>query len=138
MAEDRAEAGDRRVRIMGVVNVTPDSFSDGGLFLDPERGDRARARAGRARGRTSSTSAASRPAPAPRGRRRGGASRVEPVIAALAGDGPGVPISIDTSKAAVAAAALDAGATIVNDITAFRADQEIAALVRRARRGRRA
>src|SRR5947207_1686476 len=55
--------------------------------------------------------------------------RVEPVIAALAGSGgPGVPISVDTSKAAVASAALDAGAAIVNDVTAFRGDAEMASL----------
>ena len=51
------------------------------------------------------------------------------MVAALAGPGgPGVPVSIDTSKVAVAAAALDAGAEIVNDITAFRAEPELAAL----------
>jgi dihydropteroate synthase len=53
--------------------------------------------------------------------------RVEPVVAGLAG--LGVEISVDTSKAAVAAAALDAGATIVNDVTALRGDPEMPALV---------
>ena len=55
--------------------------------------------------------------------------RVGPVVAALAGDGgPGVPVSIDTSKRAVAEAALDAGAAIVNDVTALRGDPEMASL----------
>ena len=55
----------RAFRLMGIVNVTPDSFSDGGRFLDPGRGGRARAGAGRRRARTSSTSAANRRGPAP-------------------------------------------------------------------------
>jgi len=56
-------------------------------------------------------------------------ARVGPVVGALAGDGgPGMTVSIDTSKPAVAEAALDAGAAIVNDVTALRADPELAAL----------
>src|SRR5918998_5408203 len=113
-------------RIMGIVNVTPDSFSDGGLFLDPG--------AAIAHGRTLAAEGAdildiggesTRP-PGVRGPGDPGAAavsaeeeldRVGPVVEALA---PAFTVSIDTSKAAVAEAALDAGATIVNDVTALR------------------
>jgi dihydropteroate synthase len=55
--------------------------------------------------------------------------RIEPVVAALAGDGgAGLPVSIDTSKVSVAEAALDAGAEIVNDVTALRGDSELGGL----------
>ncbi|HEX2095860.1 MAG TPA: dihydropteroate synthase [Solirubrobacterales bacterium] len=114
-------------KLMGVVNVTPDSFSDGGLFLDAE--------AAIAHGKELVRDGAdildvggesTRP-----GAEAVGAEeereRTEPVIAALAEAGH--EVSIDTSKLAIAAAALDAGASIVNDVTALRADPEIAALV---------
>ena len=114
---------------MGVVNVTPDSFSDGGEFLDSG--------AAIAHGRRLAADGAdildvggesTRP-----GSEGVGADeetrRVLPVVTALAGpEGPGVPVSIDTSKAAVAEAALDAGAEIVNDVTALRADPDLAGL----------
>jgi dihydropteroate synthase len=112
-------------RIMGIVNVTPDSFSDGGLYLD--------AAAAIGHGRELLAEGAdildiggesTRP-----GAEEVGAAeeirRVVPVIEALAGDG--AVISVDTSKAAVAAAAIDAGATIVNDVTAL-GDPEMAPL----------
>jgi dihydropteroate synthase len=111
---------------MGVVNVTPDSFSDGGLFLDPERA----IRHGRELVRDGADlldvgGESTRPG-------AGGVSaeqelaRVGPVLEGLRG--VGAPISIDTSKAAVAAAALDAGAEIVNDVTALRSDPALAAV----------
>jgi dihydropteroate synthase len=116
-------------KLMGVVNVTPDSFSDGGLFLDPE--------AAIAHGHRLAQQGAdildvggesTRP-----GAEAVGAEeeldRVAPVVAGLAADnGAGVPVSIDTSKASVAQATLDAGAEIVNDVTAFRTDPELAGL----------
>ncbi len=114
------------MRVMGIVNVTPDSFSDGGLFLDPE--------AAIAHGRElveqgadivdvggESTRPGADPVSAEVER-----ERTEPVVAALAADG--ATVSIDTSKAEVARAALDAGATIVNDVTALRGDPELADL----------
>jgi len=114
------------VRLMGIVNVTPDSFSDGGLFLDPE--------AAIAHGRElleqgadivdvggESTRPGAEPVPADVER-----ERTEPVVAALAGDG--ATVSIDTSKVEVARAALDAGAAIVNDVTALRGEPELADL----------
>jgi dihydropteroate synthase len=113
--------------VMGIVNVTPDSFSDGGLFLDAEAAI-AHGRALLAEGSDildiggESTRPGAQPVPA--GQER---ERVIPVIEALAADG--ARISIDTTKAEVARAALDAGATIVNDVSAFRFDPELPAVV---------
>jgi dihydropteroate synthase len=113
--------------VMGVVNVTPDSFSDGGAFLDPQRAI--------AHGRTLAAQGAAildvggestRPGAEPVGAEEE-LRRVVPVVAGLVGTG--ARVSIDTSKAAVAAAALDAGADIVNDVTALRGDGDMAALV---------
>ena len=111
---------------MGVVNVTPDSFSDGGRFLDPETAV--------AHGRRLIDEGAAILDVGGESTRPGAAAveageelaRVGPVVAGLAG--AGATVSIDTSKAAVAAAALDAGAEIVNDVTALGADPEIAGL----------
>jgi dihydropteroate synthase len=111
---------------MGVVNVTPDSFSDGGLYLDAE--------AAVAHGRELAGQGADILDVGGESTRPGAAEvdeetelgRTEPVVAALAYAGH--EVSIDTSKLAVAAAALGAGATIVNDITALGAAPEIAAL----------
>jgi dihydropteroate synthase len=115
------------VRLMGVVNVTPDSFSDGGLYLDPGAAIR--------HGEELVADGAAILDVGGESTRPGAASvaveeelrRVVPVVAGLAG--LGVEISVDTSKAAVAAAAIDAGATIVNDVTALRGDPEMARLV---------
>ena len=112
---------------MGVVNVTPDSFSDGGRYLDPH--------AAIEHGRGLVVEGAQMLDVGGESTRPGADSvpleeelrRVLPVVEGLAGTG--ATISIDTSKAAVAAAALDAGASYVNDVTAFRGDPELAALV---------
>jgi len=113
--------------IMGVINVTPDSFSDGGLFLEA----RAAVEHGRRlveEGATildiggESTRPGSDPIPAEEE-----LERVMPVVEGLAGGG--ARLSIDTTKSAVARAALDAGATIVNDVSAFRFDPELPAVV---------
>jgi dihydropteroate synthase len=114
------------VKLMGVVNVTPDSFSDGGLYLDPEAAiehGRELVAAGAAIldvGGESTRPGAEEVPEAEELR------RVVPVVEGLAG--LGAEISVDTSKAAVAAAALAAGATIVNDVTALRGDPGMAAL----------
>jgi len=116
-------------RLMGVVNVTPDSFSDGGMFLDAEAaiGHGAELAAEGADlldvgGESTRPGAAAVSADDE-------AARVLPVIEALAAsDGPGLPVSIDTSKRAVAEGAIAAGATIVNDVTALRAEPELAGL----------
>jgi dihydropteroate synthase len=114
-------------KLMGIVNVTPDSFSDGGAFLDPERAiAHGRKLAGEGADVLDVGGESTRPGaeavPAKEELRR-----VRPVVEAIAADG-GSAVSIDTSKSAVAAAALDAGATIVNDVTALRADPDLAAL----------
>ena len=120
---------------MGVVNVTPDSFSDGGRFVDARRGDRARARAGSRRAPRCSTSAVSRPGPAPsRSTPTKSCAASLPVVARARGRRRGVPVSIDTTKAAVAAAALEAGAAIVNDVSGGTADPDMLRVVADAER----
>jgi dihydropteroate synthase len=112
---------------MGVVNVTPDSFYDGGRFFDPGSAiDHGRALMAEGAEILDVGGESTRP----------GAevvpleeelARTEPVVAGLAG--AGAQISIDTSKRAVAEVALREGATLVNDVTAFRADPAMAGLV---------
>jgi dihydropteroate synthase len=113
--------------IMGVVNVTPDSFSDGGRYLDPQAAIEQGHRLVREGARMldvggESTRPGADAVPADEELRR-----VLPVVEGLAG--AGATVSIDTSKAAIAAAALDAGAGYVNDVTAFRGDPALAGLV---------
>jgi dihydropteroate synthase len=115
--------------IMGVVNVTPDSFSDGGAFEDPVAAV-AHARRLASEGAAivdvggESTRPGAEPVAVDEELRR-----VLPVVAGIAELGQPVQISIDTMKATVAEAALDAGAAYVNDVTAFRHDPELAGLV---------
>jgi dihydropteroate synthase len=114
---------------MGIVNVTPDSFSDGGRYLDVsaaikhglelESDGAAILDVG-----GESTRPGARPVP-----EKVELRRVVPVIEGLRAAGAQARISIDTSKAAVAAAALDAGATILNDITALRGDPQMVGVV---------
>src|SRR4051812_38238146 len=113
-------------RLMGIVNVTPDSFSDGGEFLDPDRAiEHGRALAGEGADILDIGGESTRPGadavPADEELRR-----TTPVVAALAADGS--QVSIDTSKVSVAEAALSAGATMVNDVTALRAEPDLAGL----------
>jgi dihydropteroate synthase len=116
-------------RIMGVVNVTPDSFSDGGAFLDRDAAIRHGLRlAFEGADLLDIGGESTRPGADPVSEREE-LARVIPVIEGILAENPGVRISIDTSKAAVAAAALDAGAGYVNDVTALRADPDMAALV---------
>jgi dihydropteroate synthase len=110
---------------MGVVNVTPDSFSDGGQYLDPA----AAVRHGEELLRDGAAildvgGESTRPGAEPVEEAEE-LRRVVPVVEGLAGKGA---VSIDTSKAAVAAAAVDAGALIVNDVTALRGDPGMAEL----------
>ena len=119
-----------RTLVMGVLNVTPDSFSDGGLFLDP----------GAAAGRAlqiekdgadildiggESTRPGSEPVPTAEQLRR-----ILPVLEKLRGKLK-IPVSIDTSSAEVAEAAAKAGAEILNDVTALRGDPRLAEVARR-------
>ena len=116
-------------RIMGVINVTPDSFSDGGQYLDAALAI-AHGLELEAEGATlldvggESTRPGAAPVPEDEELRR-----VLPVIEGLIAAGCRAQISIDTSKSGVAARALAAGATLVNDVTAFRQDPEIAGVV---------
>lgn len=113
-------------RVMGVVNVTPDSFSDGGRFLCAEDAI-AHGRRLLAEGADlvdvggESTRPGADPVPADEE-----LARVVPVVEALARDGR---VSIDTMKVAVARAALQAGADYVNDVSAFHAEPELAGVV---------
>jgi dihydropteroate synthase len=114
------------VKLMGVVNVTPDSFSDGGLYLDPEAAiAHGRELVGEGAAILDVGGESTRPGAEPVAEEEE-LARVAPVVAGLAG--AGAAVSVDTSKAAVAAAALQAGAAVVNDVTALRGDPEMAAL----------
>jgi dihydropteroate synthase len=117
--------------IMGVVNATPDSFSDGGLFLDADAAvEQGRRLAAEGAHILDVGGESTRPGAEPVAEDEE-LRRVLPVIERLADDAgaPDVRISIDTTKSAVAAAALDAGAGIVNDVSAFRFDPALAGLV---------
>ena len=119
----------RPFQIMGVVNVTPDSFSDGGTFDSDEDAVR-HARRLVEEGAAivdvggESTRPGAAPVPAEEERRR-----VVPVVEGIAALGTGARISVDTMKLEVARAAVDAGASYVNDVTAFRAEPELAGVV---------
>jgi dihydropteroate synthase len=143
----------KRTLIMGVVNVTPDSFSDGGLYLDPDQavahaqrlldegadildigGESTRpgARVGACpdpspseAGKNPATSASPKPAVTADEELK----RVLPVIAELKKKHPAAVLSIDTYKAVVARAAVAAGAEIVNDVSGFRWDRQMAKTV---------
>jgi dihydropteroate synthase len=115
-----------RPSVMGVVNVTPDSFSDGGVHLDPDfAAAAARRMVEEGAAIVDIGGESTRPGSA-------GVSaeeelrRVVPVLDRLGGD---LPVSIDTSKAAVAREALEGGAIFVNDVTALRGDPELAGVV---------
>jgi dihydropteroate synthase len=121
---------------MGILNVTPDSFSDGGRFDDPSRAVEQAARmiaegadiidvggeSTRPQGATPVSAAEER-------------ARVIPVIGEIARRIPEAVISVDTVKSETAAAALGAGARIVNDVSGFRLDRRMAALCARERCG---
>jgi dihydropteroate synthase len=118
-----------RTWVMGVLNVTPDSFSDGGLYLDADDG--------LARGLELFEAGADIVDVGGESTRPGGTARVPedeerrrvlPVVEALRARGAGL-VSIDTTRASVARAALDAGADLVNDVSGFRFDPDMPVLV---------
>jgi dihydropteroate synthase len=120
-----------RTWLMGVVNVTPDSFYDGGLCLDPRKAvNRALELAFEGADIVDIGGESTRPGARPVSESEE-IDRVVPVIKALRPK-TAVFISIDTAKAAVARAALEAGADIVNDTSALRADPAMAKVVARA------
>ena len=113
---------------MGVLNVTPDSFSDAGRYLDPGAAlEHARAMAAEGADLVDVGGESTRPGAEPVGTDEE-MRRVMPVIEQLAAAGD-IPVSIDTYKATVARAATAAGAVFVNDVTALRGDPEMAAVV---------
>jgi dihydropteroate synthase len=119
-----------RTHVMGILNVTPDSFSDGGRYFDPEVAVAAGIRMAEEGADFldvggESTRPGSQAVPASEE-----IDRVVPVIKRLAAE-VSVPVSVDTKKAEVARAALDAGAVVVNDVTAGR-DPEMFDVVRDA------
>lgn len=126
----KARLGERTL-IMGVLNVTPDSFSDGGRYLNPRRAiehgiKMARQGADWIDVGGESTRPGSHPVPAEEELRR-----VIPVIQALHHEMPTLPISIDTTKAEVAEESVRAGATILNDVSGLRFDPKLAGVARR-------
>ena len=131
---DRVLTVDRRPLVMGIVNVTPDSFSDEGRYADPD--------AAVAKGLElirqgadildiggESTRPGALPVPLEEELRR-----VVPVIQALARQ-TAVPLSVDTSKAEVARASLDEGAQAINDVTALTGDPAMAGVIRQSKAG---
>jgi dihydropteroate synthase len=125
----RALLEEKRPLVMGVINVTPDSFSDGGRFLDPAA---AIAQAERLAAEGADILDIGAESTRPYGNavavsleeERARLAPILPAVVAL-----GVPVSIDTMKAAVAAWALDAGAAIVNDVWGLQRDADMARLV---------
>lgn len=127
MGEDAAPLEERfpRPSVVGVLNVTPDSFSDGGEFVRPADAI--------AHGRRLHEEGAALVDVGGESTRPGAEAvsaeeeiaRIEPVLEGLAG----IPISVDTSKSEVARRALELGAVLVNDITALRGDPELAGVV---------
>jgi dihydropteroate synthase len=117
-----------RTLVMGVLNVTPDSFSDAGAFDDPGRAvDAALAMAEAGADLIDVGGESTRPGAEPVDVDEE-IRRVVPVIEAFARQSY-LPVSVDTYKAVTAEAALDAGATIVNDVSGLRADPDLAGLV---------
>jgi dihydropteroate synthase len=120
--------GQRTPLIMGVVNVTPDSFSDAGLFLEEDAAvEHGRKLAEQGADILDIGGESTRPGAEPVALEEE-LRRVLPVVARLSG-AVEAAISIDTAKAAVARAALEAGADIVNDVSAFRFDRQMAGVV---------
>ena len=137
---DPADAGDRpiwsirggtfdlrRPLILGVLNVTPDSFSDGGVHLDPRiAARRAEELAEEGADLVDIGAESTRPGAPPVSVEEEW-SRLEPVLRRLQGS-LSVPISVDTTKAEVAARALELGAAAINDVSGLRAESAIAGL----------
>jgi dihydropteroate synthase len=139
----RSLALGKRTLVMGVVNVTPDSFSDGGDFLDPEKAVEHALRmldegaeiidvggeSTRPGARVNPSTAGKATEPSKPVSEKEERDRVVPVITKLKQTRPNAIISIDTYKANVARAAVEAGAEVVNDISAFRWDTKMAKTV---------
>lgn len=112
-------------KLMGIVNVTPDSFSDGGLYLDA---DAAIAHGKELVGQGAEILDVGGESTRPGAEEVSAEEEMARIVPAIRGLAGVATVSVDTSKLAVAEAALDAGASIVNDVTALRRDSGIAAL----------
>jgi dihydropteroate synthase len=118
--------------VVGILNVTPDSFSDGGNFIDPEAAAKhAAIMFDEGAGIIDVGGESTRPGsnPVPQGDE---VRRVVPVIERIIAARPEAVVSVDTYRSATAAAALNAGASIVNDVTALRGDPRMASVVAEA------
>jgi len=128
----------RKIRfpaVMGILNVTPDSFSDGGRFLDPQRAlDHALEMEAEGAAIIDVGGESTRPRGARSLSIEEERARVEPVLRLLEKKLK-VPISIDTRKAAIAELALDLGAAILNDVSAFESDPAMTSLAARSGAG---
>jgi len=117
-----------RTLIMGILNVTPDSFSDGGKYNDPERAVRhALQMIADGADLIDLGGESTRPGHQPVSEQEE-LERVVPVVEALHREAPHIPISVDTYKSRVAREALKAGAHIINDVWGFKADPHMAAV----------
>ena len=118
----------QRTRVMGILNVTPDSFSDGGLYCEPARAlERAESMLAEGADLIDVGGQSTRPGSVPV-RTSEERARVVPVIREIVRRHDAL-VSVDTYRAGVAAAALDAGAVMVNDISALRFDPDMAPLI---------
>jgi dihydropteroate synthase len=132
LPDGRTLALGERTLIMGILNVTPDSFSDGGLLVDPQRAIEAGVQmVADGADLLDVGGESTRPGAEPLGEDEE-LRRVLPVIEGLAARVT-IPISIDTYKPAVADAALGAGAVLVNDISGLRYEPDLAGVVARRR-----
>lgn len=122
--------------VFGILNVTPDSFSDGGKFDSP---DSALAHARRMVAEGADGIDVGGESTRPQGARPVSADdeerRVVPVVVAIRREYPGLMISVDTTKSAVARAALDAGAQVINDVSGFRIDPQVGEIAAAGRAG---
>ena len=118
--------------VVGILNVTPDSFSDGGDFLDPEAAAvRAAAMLDEGAGMLDIGEESTRPGSDPVSQEEE-IRRVVPVIERILSTRPEAVISIDTYRSGTATAALEAGASLVNDVTALRGDPRMASVIQEA------
>jgi dihydropteroate synthase len=125
------DCGERPL-IMGIVNVTPDSFYDGGRYADPDAAvAHGVALAGEGADILDVGAESTRPGASPISEQEE-IDRLMPVVAALARR-VGVPLSVDTTKARVAELAIEAGASIINDVSALRFDAGMAPVIARSR-----
>ena len=118
--------------VVGILNVTPDSFSDGGDFLDPEAAAlRAAAMLDEGAGMLDVGGESTRPGSDPVSQEEE-IRRVVPVIERILSVRPEAVISVDTYRSGTATAALEAGASLVNDVTAIRGDPRMASVIQEA------